>query len=181
MKDLIKRILKEETSKPKRVDVNSLIASQNFWDWLRYHEGSIKQKGEPMLKTYKDSKGVHTIGYGHTGEYAKSGNSITKEKANQLFIKDVNEAAACVKRFLKEWKYQNVKGQYLKQNEYEALISLVFNSGCQGVRESKFIQKVKYGKYDEAAEMIKDYKSGGLENRRKSEYQLFKNGNYMEI
>ena len=116
MKDLIKRILKEETSKPKRVDVNSLIASQNFWDWLRYHEGSIKQKGEPMLKTYKDSVGVNTIGYGHTGEYAKSGNSITKEKANQLFIKDVNEAADCVKRFLKEWEGQNVKGQYLKQN-----------------------------------------------------------------
>ncbi len=181
MKDLIKRILKEETSKPKRVDVNSLIASQNFWDWLRYHEGSIKQKGEPMLKTYKDSVGVKTIGYGHTGKDVYDGLSISKEKANQLFIKDVNEAASCVKRFLKEWKNQKVKGQYLKQNEYEALISLVFNSGCQGVRESKFIQKLKYGKYDEAAEMINDYKSGGLENRRKSEYQLFKNGNYMEI
>ena len=29
--------------------------------------------------------------------------------------------------------------------------------------------------------MIKDYKSGGLENRRESEYELFKNGNYMQI
>ena len=181
MRDLIKRIIKEETIKPKRMDVNSLRASQNFWDWLRYHEGDPKQKGEPTIKTYKDSKGVNTIGYGHTGQYAKPGNTITKEKANEIFIDDVNNAASCVKRFLKEWKDQKVKGQYLKQNEYEALISLVFNSGCQGVRESKFIQKVKYGKYDEAAEMIKDYKSGGLENRRKSEYQLFKNGNYMEI
>ena len=57
----------------------------------------------------------------------------------------------------------------------------MFNSGCQGVRESKFIQKVKYGKYDEAAEMINDYKSDGLENRRRAEYELFKNGNYMKI
>ena len=87
MKDLIKRILKEETSKPKRVDVNSLIASQNFWDWLRYHEGSIKQKGEPMLKTYKDSKGVHTIGYGHTGEYAKSEIQSPKKKPINYLLK----------------------------------------------------------------------------------------------
>lgn len=181
MKDLIKRILKEETSNPKRMDVNSLRASQNFWDWLRYHEGDPKRKGEPMNYAYKDSAGVWTIGYGNTGDLAKSGTKISKEKANQLFIKDVNEAAACVKRFLKEWKDKKVKGQYLKQNEYEALISLVFNSGCQGVRESKFIQKVKYGKYDEAAEMIIDYKSDGLENRRRAEYELFKNGNYMKI
>ena len=178
MKDLIKRILKEETDKSNRLDVNSLRASQNFWDWLRYHEGNPKHKGEPMLKTYKDSVGVKTIGYGHTGKDVYDGLSISKEKANQLFIKDVNEAASCVKRFLKEWKDQKVKGQYLKQNEYEALISLVFNSGCRGVRESKFIQKVKYGKYDEAAKMIIDYNSDGLENRRSAEYELFKNGTY---
>ena len=94
MRDLIKRIIKEETIKPKRMDVNSLRASQNFWDWLRYHEGDPKQKGEPTIKTYKDSKGVNTIGYGHTGQYAKPGNTITKEKANEIFIDDVNNAAS---------------------------------------------------------------------------------------
>lgn len=31
MKELIKRILKEETSNSKRMDVNSLRATQNFW------------------------------------------------------------------------------------------------------------------------------------------------------
>ena len=132
MRDLIKRILKEETSKPIRVDVNSLKATQTFWDWLRYHEGNPKQKGEPMLNTYKDSVGINTIGYGHTGEYAKSGNSITKEKANQLFIKDVNEAAACVKRFLKEWKEQNVKDKYIW-------------AGIKGVRESQIKHAEKEG------------------------------------
>lgn len=204
MRNTIRRILREETLREQwfeeigkqvakgaiakgalkgvdgRKNVDSLKARQSFWDWLRWHEGSPTKKGEPMLKAYKDSVGVWTIGYGHTGSEAYKGNTITKEKANTLFIEDVNEAADCVKRFLTEWKEQKVAGAKLKVNEYEALISLVFNSGCQGVRESDFIQKIKHGKYDEGAEMIKSYKSSGLEKRRKSEYDLFKNGKYVK-
>ena len=174
------RIFLNETTE-NRLNVNSLRASHKFWDLLKFHEGNPKQKGEPMTYAYKDSVGVWTIGYGHTGDYAKPKSEISKEQANKLFIKDVNESADCVKRFLKEWEKQGVKGKDLKQNEYEALISLVFNSGCQAVRTSDFIQKLKYGKYDEASEMIKNYRSEGLANRRKSEYELFKNGNYMKI
>jgi lysozyme len=179
MRNIIRRILREQTEN-NRQDVSSLRASQGFWDWLRWHEGSLTEKGQPVLKSYKDTAGVWTIGYGHTGSEAKQGNVIDAETANNLFKKDVNEAAACVKRFLKEWKEQNVEGQYLKTNEYEALISLVFNSGCEGVRTSPFIQKIKYGKYDEGAEMIKSYKSGGLEKRRNAEYELFKNDTYVK-
>ena len=168
-------------STDNRLNVNSLGASQDFWDWLRYHEGDPKEKGEPMTNSYKDSVGVWTIGYGHTGEDVRNGLTISKEKADKLFNKDVNESAGCVKRFLEEWEKEGVKGKDLKQNEYESLISLVFNSGCNAVRTSDFIQKVKYGEYDDAAEMIKKYRSGGLENRRKSEYELFKNGTYLKI
>ncbi len=96
-----------------------------------------------------------TIGYGHTGEDVYNGLTISKEKADNLFNKDVNESAGCVKRFLKEWEKEGVKGKNLKQNEYESLISLVFNSGCKAVRTSDFIQKVKYGEYDDDAGMIK--------------------------
>jgi lysozyme len=162
-----------------RGDGTILRASQKFWDWLRWHEGSIVKKGEPMLKTYKDSVGVWTIGYGHTGKEAYKGNVITNDRANELFVNDVNEAAKCVKRFLNTWKKNNNEGYRLKLNEYESIISLVINSGCMGVRTSDFIEKVKNGKYSEAAESILTYKSVGLENRRKGEYELFKNGKYL--
>lgn len=172
----LKYIIKESDG---RKDGTTLKASQNFWDWLRWHEGDPKKKGEPLLKAYKDSVGVWTIGYGHTGKEAYEGNTISKGKANSLFIEDVNVAAQCIKRILKQWKEDNREGHKLKKNEYEALISLVFNSGCQGVRNSSFIQRVKVGKYDDAATMILDYKSDGLENRRNAEYELFKNGKYL--
>jgi lysozyme len=171
-----KYVIKEYDS---RKDGTTIKASQNFWDWLRWHEGDSKKKGEPKHKAYRDSVGVWTIGYGHTGKEAYEGNTISKDKANSLLIDDVNNAAQCIKRILKQWKEDDREGYKLNGNEYEALISLVFNSGCQGVRNSSFIQKIKSGKYDEAATMILDYKSDGLENRRNAEYELFKNGKYL--
>lgn len=180
MKHLIRKILNEEiTSKVGRYDVSQLRARQSFWDWIRWHEGSMVNKGNPMLKSYKDSVGVWTIGYGHTGEDVKKGQVITNEKANALFKSDLNEAADCVKRFLTDWKELGLPGAKLKVNEYEALISLVFNSGCDSVRTSDFIKKIKVGRFNEAAELIKTYKSGGLEKRRNSEYELFKNDTYL--
>lgn len=173
----LKRLIIESDN---RSDGTKLIASQNFWDWLRWHEGSLTEKGEPLLKAYKDTGGVWTIGYGHTGEEAYKGNVISKSRANELFIEDVNEAAKCVKRFLNSWKKKNHEGYKLKLNEYESLISLVFNSGCEGVRTSDFIQKLKKGEYDDAAQLIKTYKSKGLKNRRNVEYELFKNGDYIK-
>jgi GH24 family phage-related lysozyme (muramidase) len=92
----------------------------------------------------------------------------------------VNEAAKCVKTFLNSWKETNHEGYKLKLNEYEALISLVINRGCEGVRTSDFIQKLKKGNYDDAAELIKTYRSKGLKNRRNVEYELFKNSQYIK-
>jgi lysozyme len=174
----LKRLIIESDN---RSDGTKLIDSQYLWDWLRWHEGSPIEKGEPLLEAYKDTVGVWTIGYGHTGKKeAFAGNVISKSKANILFIKDVNEAADCVKRFLNSWKEKNHEGYKLKLNEYESLISLVFNSGCEGLRTSDFIQKLKIGNYDDAAELIKTYKSKGLKNRRNVEYDLFKNGKYIK-
>lgn len=179
MRNIIRKILREQTENNRQY-VSSIRARQEFWDWLRWHEGSPTKKGQPVLKSYKDSVGVWTIGYGHTGDEAYNGNTITKQKANELFIKDVNEAANCVKRFLTEWEKQKVAGAKLKINEYESLVSLVYNSGCQGVRDSDFIQKIKFGKFNEGAEMIKSYKSNGLESRRMAEYVLFKYNTYLK-
>lgn len=163
-----------------RGDGSVMKVSQKFWDWIKHHEGSAKYKGEPMLKTYTDSVGVNTIGYGHTGKYAVPGKTISKDVALNLLYSDAKEAANCVRRFLTSWKGNDKPGYKLKQNEFDSLVSLVYNSGCSGVRQSDFIQKIKKGDFSGGAESIKTYNSKGLGNRRYAEYEMFKNGKYIK-
>lgn len=40
------------------------------------------------LRAYRDSSGVWTIGYGHTGPDVETGLTITREQANQLLFED---------------------------------------------------------------------------------------------
>lgn len=163
-----------------RLDGSTLSVSGSFVEWLKHHEGSPKLKGEPVLKTYTDTVGVNTIGYGHTGKYAIPGKKITKDLALRILESDIEEATDCVLRFLENWKQNGNPGYKLKQNEFDSLVSLVYNSGCSGVRQSSFIQKLKKGDYDGTAIGIKSYKSSGLENRRYAEYEMFKNGKYIK-
>lgn len=163
-----------------RLDGNELKVSQQFWDWIKYHEGDVKKKGEPVLKTYKDINGVYTIGYGHTGESAKLGNIISKSEALNLLYKDAKEAADCLRRLTKEWKNSNKKGYFLKQNEFDALVSIIFNGGCNGLRTSDITKPLSRGNYEKAAQMILKYKSEKLKNRRMAEFSMFKNGEYLK-
>jgi lysozyme len=163
-----------------RKDGTKLKVSQDFWDWIKYHEGSPKKKGEPILTTYKDSKGILTIGYGHTGPDVKSGMNISKDLSLKLLYSDAAKAANCVRRFLTEWKSGGFKGYKLTQSEFDALVSIVFNSGCNSTRTSQFIKYLKSGDYKNAANYIKVHKSSGLTKRRDNEFEMFKNNKYIK-
>lgn len=52
---------------------------------LRRHEGC-------RLKAYRDTVGVWTIGYGHTGPEVKEGLEISQEQADDWLVEDVEEA-----------------------------------------------------------------------------------------
>ena len=93
----LKYIIKESDG---RKDGTSLKASQNFWDWLRWHEGDMKKKGEPLLKAYKDSVGVWTIGYGHTWG-VKAGQTITSQQAERYLAEDIEGSVSRVDKILK--------------------------------------------------------------------------------
>jgi lysozyme len=160
-------------------DGTKMKASQNFWDHIKFEEGDPKKPigniKEPVLKAYKDTSGVLTIGYGHTGSDVKRGLVIDKKTALELLYKDASEAADCVRRFLGEWKDKGLKTYMLTQGQFDSLISLVFNTGCDSVRMSRFIQYVKSGQNKKAAESILSYKSSndGLKNRRTKEKNMF--------
>lgn len=182
MKLSLIKLINEEFKLPFsfRWDGTKLRVSQDFWDWLKWTEGDPKRKGKPILVGYKDINGVLTIGYGHTGPEVKLGMKIDEKQALKYLYADAKIAADCVRRFLGEWKAAKLNSYKLKQHEFDALVSLVFNSGCQGVRKSLFIQKLKKGDYKGAGKYILSHSSKGLANRRKAEYEMFVNDNYLK-
>ena len=157
-------------------DGSMMKASQDFWDNIKFFEGNARMVTngvkEPMLKAYKDTKGIWTIGYGHTGPEVKNGLKITKDDALKLLYSDAKEAADCVRRIFKEWKQKELPHQ-ITQGMFDALVSLVFNAGCDGVRTSDFIQDMKNGDYDVAAEKILTFKPDAGEERRNKEREMF--------
>jgi len=155
-------------------DISELKLSQNGWDMIRNEE-------KLRLVAYKINDGMITIGYGHAERIKSSkykiGDSITEQEATDIFHKDVNKKVSGIRRLWKRWKNKGIDIK-LTQNQYDALVSLTYNTGVSGMLKSEFIQKLKQGNYKESAELIKttrinDDKFPGLRTRRLREYNLF--------
>ena len=142
-------------------------------DIIKEHEGL-------RLNAYKDIVGVWTIGYGHTST-TYPGHVITKTEAEQLLLDDVSWAENAVNKYLKHVR--------LNQNQFDALVSLVFNVGAPAIftvkysngyeKGSSLYNLIILGNFEKAAERFKDFsKAGGqfiqgLYNRRLKEAALF--------
>ena len=162
------------------MDINDIKLSQEGWDMIRYEEGSIKEKGKPVLTAYAIGDGMITVGFGHAEKIANSkykiGDEISTEEATKLFHKDVNRIANGVRRLFKRWKNKGIHIK-LTQNQYDALISLTYNTGVGGMLKTEFIQHLKKGNYKTAADSLKTTKISskfpGLKDRRQREYEKF--------
>lgn len=136
----------------------------------------IEQWEGLFLKTYADSVGVFTIGYGHTSAAGApkvtKGMKITKEQADQILAADLRNVEADINKLVK------VK---LNQNQYDALASFHFNTGALG--RSTLLKLLNAGQYDKVPSELMKYNKGtidgakvaikGLTNRRVSEGQLW--------
>jgi lysozyme len=131
----------------------------------------IKKHEALRLKSYMDTSGVWTIGYGNTfyenGNKVKSGDVLTSDRANTLFENIVNKFANAVESLL------SVK---VTQNQFDSLVSLAYNIGIGNFKKSSLLKKVNANPLDRS--IIDSFavwnKSGGkvskgLINRRKSE------------
>lgn len=96
------------------------------------------------LKAYKDTKGIWTVGVGHTGPEVVEGLVITKEKAHELFQKDVTWAEDTV----------NTVKVPLSQNQFDALVSFVFNVGAGAFKRSTMLKMLNVGDYAGAAKQF---------------------------
>ena len=93
------------------------------------------------LKAYKDVKGIWTIGVGHTGPEVKEGLVIGELHAYDLFHLDVAWAEECVN--------DNVHAP-LTQNQFDALVSFVFNVGQGAFKRSTMLKKLNVLDYEGA-------------------------------
>lgn len=167
---------KVKVSSLKMKDPSKMKASFSLYKFLKNEEGL---KGQPVLVAYQKKGDVPTIGYGHTTN-VKLGQKINNRQAEKFLKEDIETAERCVKNIFAEWRN---KGSIinLTQSMFDALVSLVFNSGCGSLRgtdkPNELIDSIKNKKFHEVPSKIKKFslKSGfgGISNRRERESALF--------
>ncbi|EBY1867554.1 lysozyme [Salmonella enterica subsp. enterica] len=129
----------------------------------------IRAREGVKLAAYQDGGGVWTIGYGHT-RGVKQGQVINHEQADEFLDSDLRQVESCIS--------ERVTAA-LNQNQFDALVSFVFNVGRQAFSDSTLLKKLNEGNYRAAADQFtrwvydNDKFVQGLYNRRVAERDLF--------
>jgi len=130
---------------------------------IKNHEGLV-------LKAYLCPAGVWTIGYGHTAG-VKSWDSISPEQAEEFLKQDLKSSEMSVMRLVQK---------PLNQNQFDALVSFVFNVGAGNFQSSTLLKRVnanpnnpdirgEFGRWIHGGGKVLP----GLIKRRKEEADLF--------
>ena len=140
---------------------------------------NIGNKGLEMIKhfeglelnAYQCAAGVWTIGYGHTKGVQK-GMVISEDTANEMLVEELNE-------------YENYINTLvtveLNQNQFDAMVSWVYNLGNSNLQASTLLKVLNAGDYEGVpAQIMRWNKAGGkvlegLTRRRQAEADLFAN------
>jgi lysozyme len=121
------------------------------------------------LLAYPDSKGVPTIGYGHTRN-VHLGMTCSQAQAEAWLLADVAVAVNAVDTLVRV---------SLTQGEYDALVDFAFNCGVAAFHGSTMLKLLNQGNYQAAANEFEkwDHCDGtevaGLLRRRVAEKQEF--------
>lgn len=136
---------------------------------------ALKQREGLVLVEYLDTAGKRTIGYGHLcAPWESWPAGITAGEAADLLREDVSTAEAAVAASVTV---------PLDQNQFDALVSFVFNVGAGAFKASTLLRLLNAGDYEGAraqlsrwvyvtAAGVKQY-DHGLANRRASEQSQF--------
>jgi len=129
----------------------------------------IKQSEGLRLSAYQDIVGIWTIGYGSTYN-VKDGDVITEQQACDMLLKDIKIPVNFINNKVKVKLYQN---------EFDALLSLVYNIGVGNFGSSTLLKTLNQELYKEAADQFLVWRKAGgkvvrgLEIRRAKEQHLF--------
>lgn len=145
------------------------------------------EKGLDLIKQFEGFKdyvymcpaGKPTIGYGHVIDsklvaLTKVAPRMTREKAEQLLKGDVKTAEDAINSSVKVT---------LKQSQFDALVSLIYNWGAYNFKISNGLRKLNAGDYKGAADeffgkvrgvvTVNGQFSNGLYRRRQTELELW--------
>lgn len=117
-------------------------------------------------EAYRDSRGIPTIGVGHTGLEVHMGLTWSVEKCREVFAQDI-------------WRFEkavsaSVHGP-LEQHQFDALVSFAFNIGEMGVANSWVVRELNAGNPDAAAAAFDNWhKPPEIISRRNGEREQFK-------
>jgi lysozyme len=129
------------------------------------------------LEAYKCAAGVWTIGYGST-KGVEEGNTITQENADNLLLEEMHEYEGYI---------NDMVTVDLKQNEFDSLVSWVFNLGPSNLSSSTLLSRLNNKVWDDIPNQIKRWnKAGGqvrqgLVRRREAEALLFQGKDWTEV
>jgi lysozyme len=129
----------------------------------------IKKHESLMLHAYKCPGDKWTIGYGHT-RTAKKGMVINEKRADQFLVSDLRFSENVVRTL----------PCTLSQNQFDALVSFVFNVGSGNFLTSTLRKRIIADPFDpDIARQFKRWvyakgrKLRGLEKRRAEEAELY--------
>ena len=121
------------------------------------------------LEAYKCPAGVWTIGYGHI-KGVQQGDVITEQQADDMLVEELEEYEIYI---------HNLVNCPLNQNQFDALVSWVYNLGSSNLQASTLLKVLNAGDYAGVpAQMLRWNKAGGkvlegLTRRRQAEADLF--------
>lgn len=130
----------------------------------------IREFESCVLHVYRDAVGIPTIGYGHVLQRGERLNTITKLDAERLLAADIAPRVIALRSMLR---------QPATENQFNAMLSWMFNVGESAARRSTLIRKFNAGDIDGAANEFRRwcYAGGkvlrGLVRRRRAERNLF--------
>lgn len=156
------------------------MVRQSTIDLIKKYEGC-------KLNAYQDSAGIWTIGYGTilypNGFKVKQGDSITSHEADLYLSQNIDD------------KFEEIKSYViasLNQNQWDAILSLVYNIGTNAFKQSTLLKRINSGigdirsaflMWNKIKKKVKDPVTGkletklvpldGLTNRRTAEADLY--------
>ncbi|MCX8158873.1 MAG: lysozyme [Candidatus Pacearchaeota archaeon] len=165
--------IKKYTMKNEQDNKNSMVLCSR-----QNGQYTISKRGIEIIKrfegfrerVYYDVGGKATIGYGHLIKKGENYERVNEKEAERLLREDLKVVEGAINKYVK------VK---LKQEEYDALVSLVYNIGINNFKRSTLLQKLNKEDYNGAANEFNRWKNvngktiKGLENRREEERRLF--------
>ena len=115
---------------------------------------------------YRDSKGILTVGVGHTGPDVHEGDVWSDEKVETVLAADLARFEKAINDAVKV---------PLLQNQFDALVSWAFNVGASAVAGSTLVRKINEGDLVEAANQFDRWHIPlEITSRRNGEREQFK-------